>query len=189
MRDFVQLGLESEDGGGSSAGGGYERPAAAPKLAIKGVRSVNIMETLSQLAGGGDRRLLKSTLPATPMAAPSPSRGGRTRGRTPDWIKKIFDHAKRGQLDQLVSFSYEKHLSGYYQGKALFLGFKVIDLIHLLGVTLASPYTRANSVGTLSFSGLYLIFHGTLSQLIYLFKKMKPLDYKYKVLRTLQLSV
>lgn len=64
---------------------------------VKGIRAVSIMDTLSQLAGTdlAVRHRSKAALPATP----SP----RTRGRTPDWIKRIFDFAKRGQLDQLVS--------------------------------------------------------------------------------------
>jgi hypothetical protein len=82
---------------------------------VKGIRAVSIMDTLSQLAGtealAASRRhqlRSKAALPATPTpSSPTSAARIRARGRTPDWIKRIFEFAKRGQLDQLVSIIYK----------------------------------------------------------------------------------
>ncbi|XP_059475788.1 uncharacterized protein LOC132196871 [Neocloeon triangulifer] len=77
---------------------------------VKGIRAVNIMDTLSQLAGSEalastppQHKMRYKVLPATPASPPINSNPSRikSRGRTPDWIKRIFDYAKRGQLEQL----------------------------------------------------------------------------------------
>ncbi|KAF4530029.1 hypothetical protein B566_EDAN017605 [Ephemera danica] len=66
---------------------------------VKGIRAVSIMDTL--LAGESPpqpSRDVQPLYPPVPAAAPP---AHRARGRTPDWIKRIFDCAKRGHLEQL----------------------------------------------------------------------------------------
>jgi hypothetical protein len=65
---------------------------------VKGIRAVSIMDTL--LAGEAPPPSPPQP-PCPPVPAPAaPSH--RARGRTPDWIKRIFEFAKRGNLEQLV---------------------------------------------------------------------------------------
>lgn len=58
-------------------------------------RSFNGFPTASQLSTGG-ARLKKRSLPVSSSSSPA------TRGQTPDWIRDIFLHAKRGLIDKLV---------------------------------------------------------------------------------------
>ncbi len=59
-------------------------------------RSFNGFPTASQLSSAGGARLKKRSLPVSSSSSPA------TRGQTPDWIRDIFLHAKRGLIDKLV---------------------------------------------------------------------------------------
>ncbi|XP_065342692.1 uncharacterized protein LOC135941264 isoform X1 [Cloeon dipterum] len=107
-------------GSSSTSSSKYQQlvsPPPASKM-VKGIRAVSIMDTLSQLAGTESlapaptpaprsHLMHHKMLPATPVAPQplngrsTPARTVKSRGRTPDWIKKIFDYAKRGKLEQL----------------------------------------------------------------------------------------